>query len=188
MNRDRHIRRWGALPVPYTVSWSDEEVFHLDRCAYFQQLAVCQQVAPGVGKPAFGKPHCQRQREAMARGLCDLCGLPLRYATKVSLSHARVNPLGAQGPCVMQVEPMLHRECAVESIRHCPSLKRDVSNGTLFIRQVLRWRPQCALMDETYVESVTGVRKVALGHGKIELQSWIDRDAEWLGASEALAA
>jgi hypothetical protein len=35
---------------------------------------------------------------------------------------------------VLQVEPLLHRECAAISMRHCPSLRRDFSNGTLEIR------------------------------------------------------
>lgn len=131
----------------------------------------------------FGKPHSQRQRSAIARGLCDLCGRPLKARTKVSLSHARVVPHGAEGPCVMQVEPLLHKECAAESMRFCPSLRRDIQNGTLFVRQVTRWRPQAAIMSGEYVESLTGTRQQALGHAKVELLGWQDRDAEWLGVA-----
>lgn len=80
----------------------------------------------------------------------------------------------------MQVEPLLHRRCAIESMRFCPSLRRDVANGTLFIRQVTSHRAQCAIMSEEYVESMTGQRVKALGHAKVELIKWIDRDAAWL--------
>jgi hypothetical protein len=31
------------------------------------------------------------------------------------------------------------------------------------------------------VESVTGERVKALGHGKVELLVWINRDMDWLG-------
>src|SRR3546814_14087164 len=78
----------------------------------------------------------------MARFLCDICGKSLKTSTKVSLSHARPYPHGAEGWAVLQVEPMMHRKCAAVAIQHCPSLKRDVENGTLMIRQVLRYRVQ----------------------------------------------
>src|SRR3546814_19365326 len=89
-----------------------------------------------------GTPHSNRQREAMARCLCDICGKSLKASTKVSLSHARPYPHGAEGWAVLQVEPMMHRKCAAVAIQHCPSLKRDVENGKLMIRQVLRYSVQ----------------------------------------------
>jgi hypothetical protein len=136
----------------------------------------------------FGKPHSQRQRQAIAQGLCDLCGRSLRVSTKVSLSHARVRPDGAEGLCVMQVEPLLHRDCAAESMRFCPSLRRDIEAGTLFVRQVTRHRSQCAVMSPEYVESLTGSPVKALGHAKVELINWIDRDAQWLGVNDLARA
>lgn len=48
------------------------------------------------------------------------------------------------------------------------------------IRQVHRWRAQCAVMSPAYVESVTGEQRTALGHGKVELIRWTDRDLDWL--------
>src|SRR5690606_1059318 len=79
------VRGWGNVPVPYTASWTEEEHFFLDFCPYACATAICQRVAPGQGKPQFGKPHMNRQREAIARNLCDLCGRPLKHRTKVSL-------------------------------------------------------------------------------------------------------
>ncbi len=67
------IQTYGGVPVPYTVSWSAEESFHVAHCPHGRGIAICQAVAPGQGKPRFGKPHSQRQREAIASGLCDLC-------------------------------------------------------------------------------------------------------------------
>lgn len=179
---------YGGTPVPFTVSWSAEGAFTVAPCSHAGgRLSICQNVAQGVGKPRFGKPHSQRQRQAIAEGRCDLCFYPLKIKTKVSLSHARVRNNGADGPCVMQVEPLLCRTCAAISLRHCPSLKRDVADGSLRVRQVTRWRPQFAVMDEIYVAEITGEATKAIGHAKVELLAWIDRDAAWLEGAGASA-
>lgn len=70
---------YGGVPVPYTASWTGEEKFLLAHCRFAGgRMAICQQEARGTGKPLFGKPHSIRQREVIARDLCDLCGRPLR--------------------------------------------------------------------------------------------------------------
>lgn len=177
------LLRYGETPVPYTASWTYEETFYLSHCRFAGRRAICQNVERGLGKPLFGKPHSQRQREVIAEGLCDLCARSLAARTKVSLSHAAVRLNGADGPAVLQVEPLLHRECAMISMRHCPSLRRDVGDGSLRIRQVTRYRVQIALMDAVYVETITGLAEIAAGHAKVELLGWRDRDVEWLGLS-----
>lgn len=175
------LLRYGDTPVPYTASWTAEEAFYLAACRHADgRLAICQAVARGQGKPAFGKPHSQRQREVIGEGLCDLCAKPLAARTKVSLSHAAVRLNGAEGPAVLQVEPLLHRECGLISMRHCPSLRRDVKTGALKIRQVTRYRVQVAVMDAEYCATLTGVARVACGHAKVELLAWRDRDMPWL--------
>lgn len=175
-------------PVPYTVSWSGEEKFFIGPCAYFKRPAICQEVSPGNGQPRFGKPHSQRQRQVIALGLCDLCGKPLKGRTRVSLSHARPVLHGAEGLAILQVEPLLHRECAALSMKFCPSLRRDIQAGTLMVRQVTQSRVQCAVMDYVYVSTyVPGYRPNPgdriLGHAKVELVQWTDRDEAWLGVA-----
>lgn len=174
------VAHFGAMAVPWTVSWDTEERFYLGKCPIFGQPAIMQDVAPQQGKPLFAKPHMQRQREAIAAARCDLCGKPLKIATKVSLSRARPQPHGAQGWAILQVEPLLHRACARESVRWCPSLKRQIEAGLLRVRQVTQHRAQCAIMDPAYVETITGTASRALGHAKVELLNWIDRDLDWL--------
>ncbi|MGU3661063.1 hypothetical protein [Methylobacterium fujisawaense] len=176
---------YGGVPVPYTVSWSAEDAFRVDHCQHANARAICQSVAPGQGKPQFGKPHSQRQREAIADDLCDLCGRTLRNKTKVSLSHARPRMNGANGLAILQVEPLLHRQCAATSLRHCPSLKRDVETGKVVIRQVTRHRVQFAIMSPEFVGTyvpgyVAGPKERIVGHAKVELLRWVDRDASWL--------
>lgn len=179
------LLQFGATSVPWTVGWTGEESFRVDRCRFSGRPAICQAIAPGVGKPTFGKPHSQRQRQAIAECRCDLCGKPLKLATKVSLSHARPVGHGADGLAILQVEPLLHRECAAISMRFCPSLKRDIAAGTLMVRQVTRWRCQFAIMGPQFVSHyVPGyVAKPIdriVGAAKVELLGWIDRDERWL--------
>lgn len=172
---------FGNTPVPWTVSWSSEEGMFIAPCPHFARRPAISQIAsPGEGKPQFGKPHMNRQRTAIAECRCDLCGKSLKLSAKISLSHARPQMHGAEGWAILQVEPLLHPKCAHTCISWCPSLKRDVENGTIVVRHVTRWRPQCAVMDETFTETQTGQRVKALGHAKVELLRWTDRDPDWL--------
>ncbi|WP_276200647.1 hypothetical protein [Chelatococcus sp. XZ-Ab1] len=183
---------FGAVPVPYTASWSAEEgTTHVAPCRWASgRPALCQAVARGEGKPLFGKPHAQRQRQAIVDGLCDLCGRPLKNCTKVSLSHARTHANGAHGLANLQVEPLLHRECAATSARLCPSLRRDLRDGAIEVRQVTRFRVQIAVIAPQFIaEYVPGYRarpdeRIA-GHAKVELIKWKDRTADWLLAGLA---
>lgn len=182
----RGIKRFGATAVPFTVSWSAEEEFFIANDPDFKRRAICQISRFGEGKPLFGKPHMNRQRQAIARGLCDLCGKPLKLATKISLSHARPVPHSAKGWEILQVEPLLHKACALESMRFCPALRRDFADGSLMVRQVMQYRTQAAVMSAEYVETITGQPVTALGHAKVQLVKWLDRDFDWLRASAPL--
>lgn len=176
---------FGKTPVPYTVSWSEEQDQFVGPCPYAKMQALCAPSRPGIGQPSFGKPHGCRQREVIATGRCDLCGKPLANRTKVSLSHARPQPHGAQGWAVLQVEPMLHKECAAMSMQFCPSLRRDIRNDTLRVRQVFRSRVQFAIMSPDYIHHyvpayIPKPLDRIVGHAKIELLAWKDRDEAWL--------
>lgn len=181
---------YGGTPVPYTVSWSGEDRHFVGVCPYAGRPALCQSVAPGSGKPAFGKPHDNRQRETIARGLCDLCGKPLKGRTKVSLSHARWRDnafVDRRGTGILQVEPLLHRECAALCMRFCPSLRRDIAGGTLMVRQVTRWRVQFAVIAPQFIvhyvpDYVALAHERIIGPAKVELLDWLDRDEAWLHA------
>lgn len=166
--------------MPYTASWSAEEHFFIGDCPYSNRWAICQVEARGQGKPQFGKPHACRQREVIAKCLCDLCARPLKAVTKISLSHARPIAHSASGWEILQVEPLLHKDCAAVSIEHCPSLKRDLRSGLINVRQVTRSRVQFAMMDEIYTEHMTGEHQKSIGHAKVQLLAWIDRDPDWL--------
>lgn len=177
---------FGNTAVPWTVGWTGEESFFVAPCRHADgRPAICQIAAPGGGKPSFGKPHWCRQRQCIAEGRCDLCGKPLKLATKVSLSHARPVAHGAEGLAILQVEPLLHRRCAAISMQHCPSLRRDIAAGTLMVRQVTRFRVQFSIMGPQFVSHyVPGYEADPsdriVGHAKVELLRWVDRGAGWL--------
>lgn len=174
--------QYGGVPVPYTASWSAEDQIFLELCPHARAIAICQSVARGSGKPEFGKPHMNRQREVIALDLCDLCGRPLKNRTKVSLSHARSRSNAASAFDVLQVEPLLHKECAAISMRHCPSLRRDVRNGTLEIRQVFSHQVQFAIYSEQGTFEATGQRCRSVSHAKVQLLKWKDRSERWLAS------
>lgn len=180
---NRSMLKWGAVPVPYAALWTAEQGhMHVERCPHINMPACCDAEARGQGKPVFGKPHMTRQREVIINDLCDLCAKPLKLKTKVSLSHSRPVASGADGLCIMQVEPMLHKECAAVCVQHCPSLKRDIAAGTIVVRQVIRYRHQIAMLTAAAVEEFTGKPQTPVaGHAKVELQRWINRDLTWLG-------
>ena len=180
------VARFGAAAVPWTVSWTAEEKLFVGLCPHARRRALCMPHAPGEGKPRFGKPHSNRQRAAIAQALCDLCGKPLKNQTKVSLSHARYNSIAALGGTgILQVEPLLHRACAAESLKFCPSLKRDIAAGSLMIRQVNGYRVQFAVMGPDYIRHYVPDYRPdpndrIIGHAKVELLRWLDRDLRWL--------
>lgn len=183
---DKTILHYGGVPVPYTVSWTAEHEpgsTFLGPCPYARRPAIRQMQARGEGKPRFGSPHMDRQREVISRGLCDLCGKPLKNRTKVSLSRARPQGHAARPGDILQVEPLLHKECAAISMEHCPSLKAQSRDGSLRIRQVLRHACQFAVFSEEGTFQETGVRQKSIAHAKVHLIGWRQRDADWLGIS-----
>jgi len=175
---------YGGVPVPYTVSWSAEGRDFLGNCRYAEGPALRQSQARGQGKPIFSKPHADRQREVIVQCRCDVCGKSLKNRAKVSLSQARPAMHAATPGDILQVEPLLHRECAAQSMRHCPSLKRQLASGELKIRQVFQHHRQVAIMSEQGVFEMIGVRRKAYGHAKVQLVKWRERDLAWLDSDK----
>lgn len=176
---------YGGVPVPFTTSWTGEARTFVGLCPHARCDAIRQESAPGAGKPVFAYPHFDRQRKAIAERLCDLCGKPLKTSTKVSLSHARPIAHSARGFEILQVEPMLHRDCAAICLQHCPSLKRDIAAGTLHVRQVFAHEVQFAIGAPQFVgEYVPGFEAnptdTIVAHAKFRLVKWADRDDAWL--------
>lgn len=171
---------YGNAPVPFAAMWTGEDQFFLAQCPHFKALALCQRSAIGEGKPQFATPHMDRQRQVIALDRCDLCLKPLRHRTRVSLSDAKAYSHGADGWAVLQVEPMVHKDCARRCLALCPALGRRVADGSMIVRQVFKSRVQCAILSPEYIGQYAGRAVKALGHAKVELIDWTEREIGWL--------
>ena len=173
---------YGDVPVPWTLSWSGEEQLYIGKCSITGKPAVMQESNRGEGKPLFGSPHMGRQRQCIVECRCDLCGKRLNKSTKVSLSHAAVRSHSYNGNDVLQVEPLLHKACAKRCLTLCPSLKRDIKNGTLNIYHVTKHDVQFAWLKP---EAVREVQKImcsepVIGHAKVWIQKATRKTERWL--------
>jgi hypothetical protein len=175
---------YGAISVPWTASWSNEDKFFIARCPYANDLpALCQSEAPGIGRPLFAKPHSIRQRKAMALRLCDICGRPLKGRTHVSLSQESRRDVMGLGYIPLAVEPMVHKECGLVAIRQCPSLKRQAADRSLRVRQVFQAKLIAQRLNEAATLEFVGVSAPGVvGHLKLAIMSHADRDVAWLAA------
>jgi hypothetical protein len=132
------------LVVPFVTRWDTEEDLPcevvLNRgsgIAYADEIAsdrdehgvlwhrTCSR--PHRGRPQFGEVHSLRQRRAMRRLLCQVCGGPADQDSDGVLwllpDHRDdwKNWPNAMG----NVEPPICRPCVTVSLRLCPKLRRD---------------------------------------------------------------
>lgn len=140
------LETYGKIIAPWTVSWTDEDGYWVAPDPLFGGAPALHQssVTPAQrsGKPRFQNPHFNRQREAMVKGLCDLCARPLKGHTRYSLSRSsladHVAAAGLSGGQELYHEPMLHRVCAQTCLDLCPALRGQIADGTVRIRRVTR--------------------------------------------------
>ncbi|WP_093837668.1 hypothetical protein [Streptomyces aidingensis] len=139
---------WGKrrLPVPWAASWSGERVAvsgdlvarpdgtglaYRDETAddrdRYGVLWARLAGSPGNGRPAFGTLHSGRQRHAMLRRLCQVCGGPADRTSRGWLfllphsGHPAGEPPGrTEG--ALSTKPPVCRPCADLAARHCPHL------------------------------------------------------------------
>ncbi|WP_173131358.1 hypothetical protein [Kibdelosporangium persicum] len=103
---------------------------------------------PGEGRPEFGEVHSLRQRRAMRRLLCQVCGGPADQTaagTLWLLPDFREDWPGWPN-AMANAEPPVCPRCVEVSVRLCPKLRRGAAvirarecplvgvRGTLFVR------------------------------------------------------
>lgn len=179
--------KYGEVEVPWTAEWSGEDRFELRPCRWADgKIAVWQSHLPGQGKPRFAKPHMVRQRQAMARCLCDLCGERLDSPDRVSLSQERAVHIPKMGLYPLVVEPLLHRECARRSAEQCPNLRAQIAEGRIWVREVRAFQLVAQLLTgEATMEFANAFRPGTVGHLKLAITSFTERDAAWLETRNA---
>lgn len=130
------------LVVPYITTWSGERepkvtvVERRGRIGYARENRLdrdergvlwsrCASL-PGRGRPEFGKVHTLRQRRAMTRLLCQVCGEPTdRDADGGVLwlwkDHRGDWPDWPEG--MLSTEPPVCVPCVGQAVRLCPALR-----------------------------------------------------------------
>jgi hypothetical protein len=123
-----------GICVPWINLWGPEDVARMsvryDR--HVRQRAVFMDDT-GQTVPDFRAQCIQRQREAMAGGLCQVCGRPVPWRRRcLVVSDMSVETITYQGRRVPVVtEPWLDERCATFAMRHCPALIRRTREEAL---------------------------------------------------------
>ncbi|QFZ17405.1 hypothetical protein [Saccharothrix syringae] len=116
------IARTANPVVPCIAMWSEETVSD-------PQLVVWDHatINPGRGKPRFARIHVHRQRRAMRKLLCQVCGGPADHDRDGVLwllpDRTRDWPDWPEGMLV--AEPPICHPCAHLATRTCPALRAE---------------------------------------------------------------
>lgn len=129
------------FPVPYITQWSRERVSTFDMVVRRGRLAFADErpydrdsngvlwtrapSQPGKGKPEFGKVHALRQRNAMDRLLCQVCGQAADRNQDGILWLLGEAPDDSDGEGVLTAHPPLCLPCLDVSVKACPHLRRQ---------------------------------------------------------------
>lgn len=109
------------ITVPWNAAWSSEDRYEIRPCRYAGgALAVWSPHSPGVGRPIFAKPHMVRQRMAIAKMLCTVCGHGTPKDDRWWFALG-----GYQEGWFMTTEAPVHRACADLALKLCPHLQRN---------------------------------------------------------------
>lgn len=131
-----------GLPVPYVNLWGAEDVSRIDvrHDPHVGMDAVFLDDAAEL-VPDFTRQSMQRQRECMAGGLCQVCGLAVPAGPRtLVVADISVQRIELQGqPCVVVTEPWLCRRCALFARDRCPALIRRGREENLRLLTVPRW-------------------------------------------------
>lgn len=127
--------------VPYIATWSDEQQLSPDPVLGTGEITFPQGTTPldrdsggalwmrrqwraGSGRPEFGRVHPQRQKRAMRRLLCQVCGEPAEEAGQGCLwlldDHRSDWAGWPEG--LMTTYPPVCLPCARVAVRECPQL------------------------------------------------------------------
>jgi hypothetical protein len=132
----------GRGVVPYITAWSDEKPLPNDvivrpgvGIAFADETSRDRDSngvlwtrvpsRPGQGRPVFGQTHSRRQRRAMRRLLCQVCGCPADRNKDGVLwllrDHREDWENWPEG--MASTEPPVCMKCAVLAARMCPALR-----------------------------------------------------------------
>lgn len=122
-----HLRRdRRGIPVPWINRWGPEsvEATEIRYDPHAGQLALFHDDHGEV--PDFTAQNMGRQRQAVACGLCQVCGRPVPWSRRfLVLSRISAEHVTAAGRVMLAIsEPWLDQRCALLATTTCPALIR----------------------------------------------------------------
>jgi hypothetical protein len=124
-----------GIPVPWINLWGREDrvPVSIEWDPNVQMRAVFMDDS-NQDVPDFTRQHMGRQRAAMVRGWCQVCGRPVpwrrRFLIVSSLSASTVT-IDGHGESVVLAEPWLDERCATFAMQRCPALIRRIDTTDL---------------------------------------------------------
>ncbi|WP_159945314.1 MULTISPECIES: hypothetical protein [unclassified Nocardiopsis] len=106
------LPRAGTTPVPWTVQWSSGTEHVVERESGPVLVCTCK---AGKGRPRFGDPCANRQRQAVAERRCTVCGTPIDADQVCTWTLADT-------ATQYYVEAPAHPQCLAFALRTCPKL------------------------------------------------------------------
>jgi hypothetical protein len=140
---DDKVRYLSPNRVPYITQWSAEAGWRGRVVLQHRGIGYADEMPwdrdergvlwarvpsrPGQGRPEFGKVHGQRQRLAMTRLLCQVCGRPANRTSDGLLwlvGEDPHDPASWPDP-LLTSHPPVCTGCAEQSVRVCPHLRNQ---------------------------------------------------------------
>jgi hypothetical protein len=117
-----HITKASVVQRSGGIAYADERPGDRDRYGVLWARVTS---SPGQGRPQFGKVHARRQRHAMLRLLCQVCGRPAdRNADGVLWLVGEDAADQASWPVPYQTpQPPVCTPCAARAAQMCPHLR-----------------------------------------------------------------
>lgn len=129
-DRVPYITRWSAERAPQArvvqwrrgIGYADERPWDRDERGVLWTRVPS---LPGQGRPEFGQVHARRQRRAMTKLLCQVCGQPVGRDAGGILWLTGESPAdqAPRSDPLLTVHPPVCAGCAVRSVRACPHLR-----------------------------------------------------------------
>ncbi|MCB8878345.1 hypothetical protein [Acidisoma silvae] len=121
--------------VPLSVSWTSEQSFDLKESSEFPGwVDLVQQECQGKGDPKFATLHVSRQRRAMHRHLCHVCGRQTLARDRYifPLVTGGFVTLGDETMRYASTVPSVHLDCAKKAQKLCPHIHQSMNDPVPF--------------------------------------------------------
>ena len=138
-----------GVNVPWSVSWTGEQLFHLKPSAELPgYMELTQAQNPGIGAPNFAAQHVSRNRAGMIEQLCHVCG-------RRTLKRDRfIFPVQSGGIVTMPDEslryagnvPPVHLACAKRALTLRPHLSNHYADPVAYPGEESRMMPRTDVM------------------------------------------